>query len=61
MATSFPGSVDDFAEASPQKQNTADSTGRTHSERHNDVESAVEAIETYVLSDQSILAAQIFS
>lgn len=50
MATSFPGSVDDFSEASPTATGTPDTTGRTHSQRHNDVESAIEAIETEVLA-----------
>lgn len=45
MATNYPGSLDDFATTSPAKLSDDDSTGRTHAERHNDVESAVEAIQ----------------
>lgn len=44
--TSYPGAIDDFAEASPSSLGSNDATGRTHSERHDDVEAAVEAIET---------------
>jgi hypothetical protein len=45
MATNFPGSVDDFAKTSPTNLGDDDSTGRTHSERHNDLESAMEAVQ----------------
>lgn len=61
MATSFPGSVDDFATTSPTNLGDDDSTGRSHSERHNDLESAMEAVQGYLIGAESILAAQIFS
>jgi hypothetical protein len=59
--TAFPGSVDDFATTSPTNTGDDDSTGRTHSERHNDTEAAMESVQTHALSDQPILAAQIFA
>jgi hypothetical protein len=49
VATSFPGSVDDFATTSPTNLGDDDSTGRTHTERHNDMESAMEAVQTRAL------------
>jgi len=61
MATNFPGSVDSFAETSPTNLGDDDSTGRTHSERHNDLESAMEAVQSYVIGAEAVLAAQIFS
>lgn len=42
MAT-YPGALPNFAESSPDQQSDPDSTGRTHSERHNDVEAELEA------------------
>jgi hypothetical protein len=48
--TTFPGAVDDFAAASPTNLGDDDSTGRTHSERHDDVEAAMEAVQTHVLA-----------
>ena len=47
-ATSFPGGVDDFATTSPTNLGDDDSKGRTHSERHNDMESAMEAVQAHV-------------
>lgn len=41
----YPGALDNFAEASPTNLGDNDSTGRTHSERHDDVEAAVEAVQ----------------
>lgn len=49
-ATNFPGSADDFAEASPTNLGTEDASGRTHSERHDDMEAAMEAVQAYVLA-----------
>ena len=46
MATLYPGAIDDFAEASPTYMADPDATGRTHEERHDDVESAIEAVQT---------------
>jgi hypothetical protein len=61
MATNFPGSVDDFATTSPTNLADSDSTGRAHAARHNDMESAMEAVQAYVLGAETALAAQIFS
>lgn len=59
--TSFPGSVDDFAAASPTNNlGDDDTTGRKHSERHDDMEAAMEAVQSYVLGD-AVIAAQVFS
>ena len=44
--TAYPGALDNFSEVSPTNLGDSDSTGRTHSERHDDVEAAVEAVET---------------
>lgn len=44
-SSSYPGALDDFAEASPTNLGDDDSTGRTHSERHDDLESAMEAVQ----------------
>ena len=44
-ASVYPSALDNFAEASPTNLGDNDSTGRTHSERHDDVEAAVEAVE----------------
>lgn len=41
----YPGALDNFAEASPTNLGDDDSTGRNHSERHDDVEAAVEAVQ----------------
>lgn len=58
--TNFPTSVDDFATTSPTNLGDNDSTGRTHSERHDDLEAAMEAVQGWVLGAESMLAAQIF-
>lgn len=50
MATNYPTSVDDFATTSPANLGDDDSTGRTHPERHNDMESAMEAVQAFVLA-----------
>lgn len=42
----YPGALDNFAEASPTNLGDDDSTGRTHSERHDDIEAAVEAVQS---------------
>jgi len=44
-ASVYPGALDNFAEASPTNLGDNDATGRTHSERHDDVEAAVEAVQ----------------
>lgn len=49
-STSYPASADTFAKASPTYQDDPDTTGRVHSERHDDVEAAVEAIESYTIT-----------
>lgn len=49
-STNFPSSVDDFSEASPSKLGTDDTSGRKHSERHDDMEAAMEAVQSYVLT-----------
>ena len=61
MATNFPSSVDDFATTSPTNLGDDDSTGRTHSERHNDMESAMEAVQAWAIGAEAVLANQIFS
>ena len=43
--TSFPTSADDFATTSPTNLGDSDSKGRTHSERHDDMEAAMEAVQ----------------
>lgn len=48
--TAYPGSVDDFATTSPTNLGDDDSTGRTHSERHDDMEAAMEAVQTNAVS-----------
>lgn len=53
--TSFPGSVDNFAAASPTNLGDDDSTGRTHSERHDDIEAAMEAVQATVLQQRFLL------
>ena len=45
MGSSYPSGLDNFAEASPSNLGDSDTSGRTHSERHDDVEAAVEQIE----------------
>ena len=42
MGSSYPSGLDNFAEASPSNLGDSDTSGRTHSERHDDVEAAVE-------------------
>lgn len=44
-ASVYPGALDNFAEASPTNLGDNDATGRTHSERHDDVEAAAEAVQ----------------
>ena len=46
MGTNYPGGLDDFAGTSPTYMADDDITGRTHPERHDDVEKALEAVET---------------
>lgn len=47
--TAYPAGLDDFAAATvtptTTKTGTEDSKGRTHSERHDDVEAALEAVQ----------------
>lgn len=45
-STSYPGGLDNFAEASPTNLGDSDTTGRNHAKRHDDVETTIEAIET---------------
>jgi hypothetical protein len=48
--TNFPTGPDDFSTATPTLQNTEDSTGRVHSERHDDMAAAMMAVQEYVLA-----------
>jgi hypothetical protein len=48
--TTFPGAVDNFAAASPTNLGDDDSTGRIHTERHDDLEAAMEAVQAHVLA-----------
>lgn len=41
----YPGALDNFAEESPTNLGDNDSTSRTHSERHDDLEAAMEAVQ----------------
>jgi hypothetical protein len=50
-SSAYPGALDDFALASPTNLGDSDIKGRTHSERHDDVEAAVEAIEAELGTD----------
>lgn len=50
MATNYPTSIDDFATTSPSELGDADTTGRVHSQRHNDMESAMEAVQLSLLT-----------
>lgn len=54
--TAFPGAVDDFATTSPTNLGDDDSKGRTHSERHDDMESAMEAVQTWAVARQTVVA-----
>lgn len=45
-SSAYPNSLDNFALASPSNLSNPDATGRTHAERHDDGEAALEAIET---------------
>lgn len=42
----YPGALDNFSNNSPTNLGDNDSTGRTHSERHDDVEAAIEAVQS---------------
>lgn len=44
-SSAYPGGLDDFAESTPSNLGDEDASGRTHSERHDDLESAIEAIQ----------------
>lgn len=55
--TDFPAGVDDFAAASPANLSNTDTSGRTHSQRHDDSEAALIAIETQVLTVGNLLTA----
>jgi len=46
MGTNYPGGLDNFAGTSPTYMADDDTTGRTHPERHDDVELAMEAVQT---------------
>jgi hypothetical protein len=43
--SAYPGALDDFSAQSPTNLGDDDSTGRTHSERHDDLEAAMEAVQ----------------
>lgn len=45
MTSAYPGAIDDFSESSPTYMSDPDATGRVHSARHDDVESAIEQVE----------------
>jgi hypothetical protein len=51
--SNYPGALDNFAEASPTNLGDEDSTGRTHSERHDDLEAAMEAVQEELGTDPS--------
>jgi hypothetical protein len=53
--TNFPASADDFAGTSPSNLGDDDSTGRTHSERHDDLEAAMEAVQVHALQQRFLL------
>ena len=59
--TAFPGAADDFATTSPTNLPDDDSKGRTHSERHDDMEAAMEAVQDWVLGADAALHAQVFN
>lgn len=59
--TTFPTSADTFATASPTNLGDDDSTGRTHSERHDDMGAAMNAVQSYLVGAEVVLANQIFS
>ena len=48
--TSYPTSADDFALASPSELGDADTSGRVHSQRHDDMEAAMEAVQSSLLT-----------
>jgi hypothetical protein len=50
-SSAYPGALDNFAAASPTNLADSDATGRTHSERHDDVEAAVEAVQAELGTD----------
>lgn len=43
--TAYPGGIDDFSTTSPTNLGDDDSKGRVHSERHDDMEAAMEAVQ----------------
>jgi hypothetical protein len=49
--SSYPGGLDNFAAASPTNLGDDDATGRTHSERHDDLEAAMEAVQAELGTD----------
>jgi hypothetical protein len=48
--TNFPTSADDFSTTSPTNLGDADSKSRTHSQRHDDMEAAMEAVQAWALT-----------
>lgn len=50
-SSTYPGTLDNFAAASPTNLADSDATGRTHSERHDDVEAAMEAVQAELGTD----------
>lgn len=50
-SSAYPASLDNFAAASPTNLGDNDTTGRTHSERHDDMEAAVEAVQAELGTD----------
>lgn len=59
--TAFPGAADDFAGSSPTNLADDDDEGRTHSERHDDMEAAMEAVQGFAIGADAVLHAQVFS
>jgi len=57
--SNYPGALDDFAETSPTNLGDPDITGRTHSERHDDIETAVQNIEIELGTNPSGVAATV--
>lgn len=50
-SSAYPGGLDDFAEESPANLGDEDTSGRTHSERHDDIEAAIENLQAELGTD----------
>lgn len=59
MATNYPSGLDSFTAPNPGDALGSSTTGRKHSERHRDIEDAVEAIETELGVDPSGASASV--